>query len=90
MLSAMARALQLSPDERDHLFRLAGHAAPERPVGSPGVRPAVLRVLDQMTDLAAFVVSDLEVVLAANPPAIALLGVPVDSTGEPFGPASAT
>lgn len=30
MLAAIARGLRLSLDERDHLFRLAGHAVPTR------------------------------------------------------------
>ncbi|HEY8340602.1 MAG TPA: helix-turn-helix transcriptional regulator, partial [Egibacteraceae bacterium] len=30
MCLALARTLQLTPDERDHLFRLAGHPPPER------------------------------------------------------------
>src|SRR3954464_6851375 len=30
MLAALARGLRLSLDERDHLFRLGGHAAPLR------------------------------------------------------------
>ena len=30
MLSAIARGLRLSLDERDHLFRLGGHATPRR------------------------------------------------------------
>ncbi|WP_235559128.1 helix-turn-helix domain-containing protein, partial [Microbacterium sp. Leaf351] len=33
MLTALARALRLSDDERGHLFRLAGHPAPERTGG---------------------------------------------------------
>ena len=30
MLAAIARGLRLTLDERDHLFRLAGHTAPAR------------------------------------------------------------
>lgn len=77
MLKAIARALQLSGTERDHLFRLAGHVPPERTGAGGVVRPAVLRVLDGMTDMAAFVVSDLGVVLADNPLARSLLGLQV-------------
>src|SRR5258708_40022171 len=74
MLSAVARALRLSLDERDHLFRLAGHPAPERTAGSTFVRSALLHVLDQLDDCAAFVASDLEVVLAQNRLSILLMG----------------
>src|SRR3954463_5669387 len=45
---ALASALRLTPDERDHLFRLAGHATPPR--GTPGrvLDPAVLRVMERL------------------------------------------
>ena len=33
MLSTLARTLRLGLDERDHLYRLAGHPAPERSDG---------------------------------------------------------
>src|SRR5882757_4399536 len=74
MLSALARTLRLSLVERDHLFRLAGHPAPERTAGATFVRSALLHVLDQLDDCAAFVVSDLEVVLAQNRLSILLMG----------------
>jgi transcriptional regulator with XRE-family HTH domain len=74
MLSALARTLRLGLDERDHLFRLAGHPPPERTTGSIFVRPALIHVLDQLDDCAAFVCSDLEVVLAQNRLSILLMG----------------
>src|SRR5690349_2501546 len=49
MLAAIARALRLSPDERDYLYRVAGHSAPDRTVASEYVAPALLRVLDRLT-----------------------------------------
>ena len=40
MLAALARALRLSPSEREHLFALGGHSAPRRSCGtSRSVRP---------------------------------------------------
>jgi len=74
MCLALARTLQLTPDERDHLFRLAGHPPPERAGVSLTVRPAVLRVLERLDDCAVFVASDTEVVLAQNRLARLLLG----------------
>jgi transcriptional regulator with XRE-family HTH domain len=74
MLSALARTLRLGLDEQDHLFRLAGHPAPERNRGSTHVRPALIHVLDQLDDCAAFVASDLEVILAQNQLSILLMG----------------
>lgn len=77
MLAAIARALRLSQDERDHLFRLAGHNPPSRARRSDHVSPALMRVLDRL-DTPAQVISDLGQTLVQNPLAIALLG---DKTG---------
>jgi hypothetical protein len=82
MVSAIARALQLGDDERDHLFRLAGHAPPERLTPVRSVSPTVLRVLDCVVGLGAFVVTDTGIVLAANGLAVELLDLdvrPVDA-----------
>jgi hypothetical protein len=74
-LTSLARALRLSDDERDHLFRLAGQEAPSRRGRSPRhVRPGVLLILDRLADAAAFVVSDLGETLVQNDLARALLG----------------
>src|SRR5262245_28712184 len=40
MLSALARALRLTNDERDYLYRLAGHGAPARTPLDTHVSPA--------------------------------------------------
>jgi transcriptional regulator with XRE-family HTH domain len=74
MLSALARTLRLSLDERDYLYRLAGHHPPDRSMPSDHVRPALVHVLDQLQDCAAFVVSDLEVMLAQNRLSMLLMG----------------
>jgi nucleotide-binding universal stress UspA family protein len=79
-VGALARALRLTQDERDHLFQLAGHNAPPRGFRSDHVTPALLRVLDRL-DTPAQVVSDLGVVLVQNPLAEALLGVQSHHTG---------
>jgi len=73
MLTALSRALRLSRDERDHLFRLAGHTPPPRSRRTDHVSPALMRVLDRL-DTPAQVVSDLGETLAQNPAAVALLG----------------
>jgi transcriptional regulator with XRE-family HTH domain len=79
MLAALARTLRLGLDERDHLFRLAGQPAPERTASSTYVRPALIHVLDQLDDCAAFVCSDLEVFLAQNRLSMLLMGNQVGS-----------
>ncbi|MGV0850423.1 helix-turn-helix transcriptional regulator [Mycolicibacterium phlei] len=66
MLRALARALRLSDDETDHLYRLAGHAAPDRAGPRDHVRPALLYLLDRLRDAAAFVCTDTGVMLAQN------------------------
>ena len=81
MVSAIARALQLGDDERDHLFRLAGHAPPERLTPVRSVSPTVLRVLDCVVGLGAFVVTDTSIVLAANGLAVELLDLELQPVG---------
>jgi transcriptional regulator with XRE-family HTH domain len=73
MLAAIARGLRLTQDERDHLFRLAGHTAPARAQRSDHVSPALMHVLDRL-DTPALVMSYLGHTLVQNPSAIALLG----------------
>lgn len=81
MLAALARALRLSDDERDYLFRAAGHAAPDRLGSLPHVAPALLRVLDRLADTPALVLSNLGETLVANPLAVALFGDTSGLTG---------
>lgn len=81
VLRSVARALRLTQDERDHLFRLAGHPAPERSGRSEHVHPALLRVLDRLHDTPAQVVDDLGRTLVQNPGARALLGDQTVHTG---------
>ena len=81
VLAALARALRLSRDERDHLFRTAGQAAPTAGRRSDHVPPGTMRVLDRLTDTPAQVVSDLGVTLVQNAPAVALLGDQTQHTG---------
>jgi transcriptional regulator with XRE-family HTH domain len=66
LLRPLARTLRLSDDERDHLFRLAGHEAPTRTGTTAQVRPGLLHLLDRLDDCIAFVVSDTDVMLAQN------------------------
>jgi transcriptional regulator with XRE-family HTH domain len=79
-IGALARALRLTLDERDHLLQLAGHTAPLRTGRSDHVSPALLRVLDGL-DTPAQVVSDLGVTLEQNPLAEALLGAQTTHSG---------
>lgn len=74
MIQAMTRALRLTLDERDHLYRLAGHNPPGRLGSSDLVDPALLRILDRLHDTPAMVIDDLGATLVQNPPAQGLLG----------------
>jgi transcriptional regulator with XRE-family HTH domain len=55
VVSALARALQLSDDERDHLHRLAGLAPPGAAEISRHIRPGVQRMLMRLGDTATAV-----------------------------------
>lgn len=66
VLGALARALRLGDDERDHLYHLCGHAAPTRGRGNRHVSPGLLFLLDKLVDTPACVVSDLGEILAQN------------------------
>ncbi|WP_223694947.1 helix-turn-helix transcriptional regulator [Leifsonia poae] len=74
MLASLARALRLSDDERDYLYRLAGHNVPGRFSGSAHVSPALQRVLDHLDDSPALVLSSLGETLVQNRISAALLG----------------
>ncbi|MBS0024775.1 helix-turn-helix transcriptional regulator [Microbacterium paraoxydans] len=81
ILTSLARALRLSEDERDYLFRLSGHSAPDRVRSTEFVRPGILRVLDRLHDTPAFVVSVLDEVLVQNDASRALIGDASGLTG---------
>ncbi|MEV7739698.1 helix-turn-helix transcriptional regulator [Streptomyces sp. NPDC088921] len=79
--AALARALRLTLDERDHLFVLIGHNAPARFDRCEHVSPTLMRVLDRLDDSPALVTTDLVDTLAMNPLAVALLGDQTRHTG---------
>ena len=81
MLAAIARGLHLSLDERDHLFRLGGHAAPHRIRRDDHISPGIMRILDRLEDTPAVVVSRYGETLLQTPPARALLGDDTRYTG---------
>jgi transcriptional regulator with XRE-family HTH domain len=74
MLASIAQGLHLSRDERDHLFRLAGHQAPARGVGTDHISPGVLRIFDRLTDTPAEVVTELGETLRQTPLGVTLVG----------------
>jgi transcriptional regulator with XRE-family HTH domain len=78
LLAALARALRLSDDERDHLFHLSGHRPPAADGPSRLARAGLVRMLDLLGDTPAMVISDLGEVLAQNRMSTLLMG---DHTG---------
>ena len=74
VLDAVANALQLGGDEREHLRDLARPSrSRRRPVRPQRVRPQLRQLLDAMTDVPAFVVGRRTDVLAWNPLGAALV-----------------
>lgn len=82
MLAAIARALRFSHDERDYLYRLAGRTAPPRMSLGTHVAPALVRVLDRLSDTPALILSSLGETLLQNTMAQALLGDHSQFTGD--------
>jgi transcriptional regulator with XRE-family HTH domain len=81
MLAAIAQGLHLSLDERDHLFRLAGHSTPRRSPRTDHVSPGLMRILDRLADTPAQVINGLAEALMQTGPATALLGRDTERTG---------
>lgn len=73
MLSSIAQGLHLTHDERDHLFRLAGHE-PSARVSNEHLSPGLLRILDRLDDTPAEIVTELGETLRQSRMGIALTG----------------
>jgi transcriptional regulator with XRE-family HTH domain len=82
MLAAIARGLHLSLDERDHLFRMAGHGTPRRSSRTDHVSPGMMRVMDRLADTPAQVMSLLGETLLQTRPSMALVGDQTAYTGH--------
>ncbi|HEY2057456.1 MAG TPA: helix-turn-helix transcriptional regulator [Amycolatopsis sp.] len=78
LLTAIARALRLDPQERAHLFHLAGYPTPRRFLRADHVNPGMAAIFDRMRDTPAVIFNQLGETLAQNPLAVHLLG---DQTG---------
>ncbi|MFB6567429.1 MULTISPECIES: helix-turn-helix transcriptional regulator [Streptomyces] len=74
MIAALARALRLTADERDHLYHLADRPVPAHGGPASHVHPGMLDLLSRLTATPAQVITDLHVTLVQNPLAVALLG----------------
>jgi transcriptional regulator with XRE-family HTH domain len=74
VLGSLARALQLTDDERTHLFHLAGVSPPQAGRIDGVVRASTMRILERLGDLPVLVLDAKGDVLAWNDLAAALLG----------------
>jgi MmyB-like transcription regulator ligand binding domain/Helix-turn-helix domain len=66
VLAALGRALLLTTDERAYLFHLAGEAPPPDAGPSRDIPPAILSLLDALTDTPAYVMDAKYDILAWN------------------------
>ncbi|MEV6860533.1 helix-turn-helix transcriptional regulator [Streptosporangium subroseum] len=74
MLASLARGLRLSLEERDHMFRLAGYATPQRALRADHLTPGMMRIFDGLEDAAAQVVTYLGETLKQTRLSKALVG----------------
>jgi transcriptional regulator with XRE-family HTH domain len=81
MIASIAQGLHLSLDERDHLFRLAGHNPPARGALADHISPGMLRILDRLDDTPAEIVTELGETLRQSRLGIALTGDTTRYTG---------
>jgi transcriptional regulator with XRE-family HTH domain len=82
MLTAIARALRLTLEERDHLFVLAGHGIPARSTSTDHVNPGLLRILDRLEDTPAMVMNRLAETLRQTRSHVAFAGDHSHYTGQ--------
>ena len=74
ILAALARALMLTRDERDYLFRMAGVSPPPAASAARKLDPATRHLLDSLADTPAYVLDARYDVLAWNQLAIPFIG----------------
>jgi transcriptional regulator with XRE-family HTH domain len=82
VLGALGRALRLSREEQDHLFRLAGQAPPRPGHITAQLTPSVQRLLDQLTGVPVSVNDAGWNTIAWNALWAALIGDPSTKTGR--------
>lgn len=74
IVESLARALRVSDEERDLLYRLAGHATPGRDVVPSRITASVQRLLDRLANTPVVVYDATWTLLVANAPYDALMG----------------
>ncbi len=74
VLTSLARALMLTADEREYLFKITGQTPPATASPSRDLTAAISYLLDSLTDVPAYVVDAKYDILAWNPIAIHFIG----------------
>ncbi|HEX4062664.1 MAG TPA: helix-turn-helix transcriptional regulator [Streptosporangiaceae bacterium] len=82
VLASLARALRLTPGERDHLYRQGGQAPPSRTTISAHIPPGVQRLIDRLGDAAVAVYDAAWTLIVWNPTWAALMGDPSSWVGR--------
>jgi len=82
VLAALARALQLTVDERDYLFRLGGQVVPGSVRMSSHVTPGIQRLLRRLDEFPVSVHDAAWTLIAWNPLWATLMGDPSDLHGH--------
>lgn len=81
LLNALAIALRLDGNERDHLYRAAGAAPPSPRVVPQHITPGVHRIIDRLGDVPMAVFTAAHDIVLWNPPWAALNGDPSGLVG---------
>jgi transcriptional regulator with XRE-family HTH domain len=82
VLAALARALRLDDEERDHLYRVAGHTPPKRTAITSHLTPGVQRLVDRLSDVPVGVFDAAWNLIAWNASWAALMGDPSALNGR--------
>lgn len=81
LLGALARALRLTDQERDHLYRVAGAMPPSPAVVPRHITPGVQRIIDRIGDVPLAVFTGVWDIVRWNPLWAALTGDPAERAG---------
>jgi transcriptional regulator with XRE-family HTH domain len=82
VLAALARALRLDDEERDHLYRVAGQVPPKRTEITSHLTQGVQRLVDRLSDVPVGVFDAAWNLIAWNAPWAALMGDPSALSGR--------
>lgn len=82
VLAALSRALQLTIEERDHLYTIAGQALPRRSAMTSHMPPSVQRLVDRLADLPVAVYDPAWTIITWNAAWAGLMGDPSALSGR--------